>query len=82
MATATELGTALSRLGAGCGLVAYSDDCSASLSIWTSTLIDIPTIFFSVGDNFLCAYYCICTVHVIRSLNCQYQHMHNFNVTG
>jgi len=26
--------------------------------------------------------YCICTVHVIRSLNCQYQHMHNFNVTG
>ena len=25
--------------------------------------------------------YCICTVHVIRSLNCQYQHMHNF-VTG
>jgi hypothetical protein len=25
---------------------------------------------------------CICTVHVIRSLNCQYQHMHNFNVTG
>jgi hypothetical protein len=27
-------------------------------------------------------YYCICTVHVIRSLNCQYQHMHNFNVTG
>jgi len=23
-----------------------------------------------------------CTVHVIRSLNCQYQHMHNFNVTG
>ena len=27
-------------------------------------------------------HYCICTVHVIRSLNCQYQHMHNFNVTG
>ena len=27
-------------------------------------------------------YYCICTVHVIRSHNCQYQHMHNFNVTG
>ena len=26
------------------------------------------------------ARYCICTVHVIRSLNCQYQHMHNFNV--
>ena len=26
--------------------------------------------------------YCICTVHLIRSLNCQYQHMHNFNVTG
>ena len=26
--------------------------------------------------------YCICTVHVIRSHNCQYQHMHNFNVTG
>ena len=26
--------------------------------------------------------YCICTVHVIRSLNCQYQHMHNFNVSG
>ena len=25
--------------------------------------------------------YCICTVHVIRSLNCQYQHMHNFSVT-
>ena len=25
-------------------------------------------------------HYCICTVHVIRSLNCQYQHMHNFNV--
>ena len=25
-------------------------------------------------------YYCICTVHVIRSLNCQYQHKHNFNV--
>jgi len=25
---------------------------------------------------------CICTVHVIRSLNCQYQHMHNFNVIG
>ena len=24
--------------------------------------------------------YCICTVHIIRSLNCQYQHMHNFNV--
>jgi len=22
----------------------------------------------------------VCTVHVIRSLNCQYQHMHNFNV--
>jgi len=22
--------------------------------------------------------YCICTVHVIRSLNCQYQHTHNF----
>jgi len=26
--------------------------------------------------------YCICTVHVVRSLNCQYQHMHDFNVTG
>ena len=25
-------------------------------------------------------YYCVCTVHVIRLLNCQYQHMHNFNV--
>ena len=25
-------------------------------------------------------YYCICTVHVVRSLNCHYQHMHNFNV--
>jgi len=24
--------------------------------------------------------YCICTVHVIRSLSRQYQHMHNFNV--
>ena len=24
----------------------------------------------------------ICTVHVVRSLNCQYQHMHNFNVTS
>ena len=31
----------------------------------------------SVADH-----YCVCTVHVIRSLNCQYQHMHNFNVTG
>jgi len=27
-------------------------------------------------------HYCICTVHVIRSLYCQYQHMHNLNVTG
>jgi len=27
-------------------------------------------------------YYYICTVHVIRSLNCQHQHMHNFNATG
>ena len=27
-------------------------------------------------------HYCICTVHVISSLNCQYQHMHNFSVTG
>jgi len=27
-------------------------------------------------------YYCICTVHVIRSLTFQCQHMHNFNVTG
>jgi len=33
-------------------------------------------------DSYLTySYYCICTVHVIRSLNCQYQHMHNFNVT-
>ena len=27
-------------------------------------------------------HYCVCTVHVIRSLNYQCQHMHNFNVTG
>ena len=26
--------------------------------------------------------YCVYTVHVVRSLNCQYQHMHNFNVTS
>ena len=34
------------------------------------------------GREKQCESYCICTVHVIRLLNCQYQHMHNFNVTG
>ena len=33
---------------------------------------------FSVHAQTNVIYYC--TVHVIRSFNCQYQHMHNFNV--
>ena len=48
-----QLGTALTRLEADCGLVAYRDDRSASLSIWTSTLTDITTVFVSVGDKFV-----------------------------
>ena len=47
------------------------------------------TISISVLQNLLhpktyssTNHYCICTVHVTRSLICQYQHMHNFNVTG
>ena len=35
-----------------------------------------------IQANFIYSYFCICAVHVIRSLNCQYQHMYNFNVTG
>ena len=25
---------------------------------------------------------CLVLINIIKSLNCQYQHMHNFNVTG
>ena len=42
------------------------------------TLILLETKHLNYSQD----HYCICTVHVIRSLNCQYEHMHNFNVTG
>ena len=45
----------------------------------TGTLHEDRYTFLIITRSFL---YCICTVHVIRSLNCQYQHMQNFNVTG
>ena len=41
-----------------------------------------PTINHKTSLQYGQNYYCICTVHVIRSHNCQYQHMHNFSVTG
>ena len=42
----------------------------------------LQSVIIRKQSEFIWMYYCICTVHVIRSLNCQYQHMHNFNVTG
>ena len=49
----------------------------ADLDVWFMNL----EMFAIWEQEDLSFHYCICTVHVRRSLNCQYQHMHNF-VTG
>jgi len=39
-------------------------------------------VLAAIGETFPVLYFknidCICTVHVVRSLNCQHQHMHTF----
>ena len=50
--------------------------------VWLFVIYVYDMIYLSVQFLNSCCHYCIYTVHVIRSLNCQYQHMHNFNVTG
>ena len=64
----------------------HCDECGMKLLVdGLSSRVDISKLLCATLDYFLydcISHYCVCTVHVIRSLNYQYQHMHNFNVTG
>ena len=56
--------------------------CVIAQQYSSASFVSLPFSFQRRVSKLIIIYYCICTVHVVRSLNCQYQHMHNFNVTG